>query len=64
MLSEAEYNALDDPTFRVLPRRWVVERTFSWFARYRRLTRDYEGLTKVSRAMIFIAMISLMLRRL
>lgn len=50
--------------FQVLPRRWVVERTFGWLGRYRRLSKDYEGLTESSEAMIYAAMIRLMVRRL
>ena len=52
-------------TFSVLPRRWVVERTFAWLSRYRRLgTRDLETTPQSSRAWIFVAMIHLMARRL
>lgn len=55
----------DDVTgFQVLPRRWVVERTFGWLVRNRRLARDYERLTINSEAMIKIAMIRLMALRL
>ena len=50
--------------FQVLPRRWVVERTFGWLVRSRRLARDYERLTANSEAMIKIAMIRLMAARL
>lgn len=50
--------------FAVLPRRWVVERTFGWMVRWRRLVRDYEQRTDVSEAMIHIAMGSLLLRRI
>ena len=50
--------------FQVLPRRWVVERTFGWLIRNRRLARDYERLTGNSETMIKIAMIHLMATRL
>jgi len=50
--------------FKVLPHRWVVERTFGWLARYRRLSKDYEELTETSESMIYLAMINLMTRRL
>lgn len=50
--------------FKVLPRRWVVERTFGWLGRFRRLSKDYERLTKTSETMIYTAMIHLMVRRL
>jgi len=52
------------PGFRVLPRRWVVERTFAWQAQARRLSKDYELLCTTSEAMIYVCMIRLMLRRL
>lgn len=54
----------DQKRFVVLPRRWVVERTFSWFNLHRRLSKDYEVLPASSEAMIYITMIRLMLRRL
>ena len=50
--------------FEVLPKRWIVERTFAWFIRNRRLSRDYERLPQTSEAFIYIAMIRLMSRRL
>src|SRR6188474_2074031 len=50
--------------FRVLPRRWVVERTFAWLGQSRRLSKDYERLPTVSEAMIYGAMSRLRLRRL
>lgn len=50
--------------FKVLPRRWVIERTFAWLSRNRRLARDYEVKTEHSEAFIYIAAIQLMTRRL
>ncbi len=50
--------------FVVLPRRWVVERTFAWLGRCRRLSKDYEERPEMSEAMIRLAMIHLMLKRL
>lgn len=50
--------------FVVLPKRWIVERTFAWLARYRRHSRDYEHRTDTSETMIYITMIALMSRRL
>lgn len=55
----------DDTTgFKVLPRRWVVERTFGWLMHHRRLVRDYETSEASAEAWIFIAMIRIQLRRL
>ena len=51
-------------TFRVLPRRWVVERTFGWMGRYRRLNRDYERQAQTGEVIVYVAMIRLMLARL
>ena len=50
--------------FLLLPKRWVVERTFAWLGRYRRLAKDYEYLPQTSETMIRVAMIHLMVRRL
>ena len=54
----------NEPGFKLLPRRWVVERTFGWLVRWRRLVRDYEQRLDVSEAMIHVAMASLLLRRI
>jgi putative transposase len=50
--------------FKVLPRRWVVERTFGWLGRYRRLNRDHERQAHTGEIMVYLAMIRLMLARL
>jgi putative transposase len=50
--------------FEVLPKRWIVERTFGWIGRYRRLSKDYEQLVESSECMVYLAMINLMLHRL
>jgi putative transposase len=50
--------------FRVQPKRWIVERTFAWLCKYRRLVKDYEYLPGSSEAFIYLAMSHLMLRRL
>lgn len=50
--------------FEPVPKRWIVERTFGWLGRWRRLARDYEDLPQVSRAMVQLAMIRLMVQRL
>ena len=54
----------DQVGFQILPRRWVVERTFGWLVRQRRLARDYERLAETSEAFIYAAMIRLMIRTL
>ena len=50
--------------FKVLPKRWIVERTFAWLGRYRLLAREYEGSIASSEADIYLAMTHLMVRRL
>ena len=57
--------ALEIPAgFQVLTRRWVVERTFGWLRRNRRLSKDYEFLPETEEAFIYLGMMRLMLRRL
>jgi len=53
-----------DRSFKVIPRRWVVERTFAWLGRYRRLSKDYEYLPETEESFIYTAMTRLMLKRL
>jgi putative transposase len=55
---------LPPPGFRVLPRRWVVERTFSWLGQSRRMSKDYERLCETSESMIYAVMTRLMVKRL
>ena len=50
--------------FKVIPKRWIVERTFGWLGRCRRLAKDFENLTRTHTAFIMLAMIRLMLRRI
>ena len=54
----------DQKGFVVLAKRWIVERTFGWFGRYRRLSKDYEEQPQSSEAMVYITMIQVMLKRL
>lgn len=54
----------DQIGFQVVPRRWVVERTFGWLNRWRRLSKDYEVLPQTSQALIYAAMSLIMTRRL
>ena len=54
----------DAKGFQLLPHRWIVERTFAWFGRYRRLSKDYEYLPETSEAMLYAVMSLLMVRRL
>jgi putative transposase len=50
--------------FIVVPKRWIVERTFAWLNKYRRLSKDYEYYTDTSETMIYLAMTHVMVRRL
>jgi Transposase DDE domain. len=50
--------------FQVAPKRWVVERTFAWLGKYRRLRKDDEARTATSEAFIYVAMTPVMVRRL
>ena len=50
--------------FKVLPRRWVVERTFAWISHNRRMAKDYERLCATGEAFVYAAMTRLMVRRL
>jgi len=50
--------------FVLLPKRWVVERTFGWFNRFRRMSKDYEAIPKNSESLIYLAMTHIMVRRL
>jgi putative transposase len=54
----------DAAGFEGLPKRWIVERTFAWLARYRRLSKDYEQLLENSEGMVFLASIHHLLKRL
>jgi transposase len=54
----------DTKGFKVLPRRWIVERTFAWLMRHRRLVRDYETTESSAEAWIYLAMIRIQIRRL
>ncbi len=54
----------ESKAFEVLPKRWIVERSFGWMNRYRRLSKDYEVYTESSEAMIYGSFIRLMVRRL
>jgi putative transposase len=62
---EVDWQRLMPPRgFRVLPRRWVVERTFAWISHNRRMAKDYEKLCATGEAFVYVAMTRLMVRRL
>lgn len=61
---EVVHKLVDQHSFLALPRRWVVERSFGWMMQWRRLVRDYERRIDVSTEIIYVAMGSLLLRRL
>lgn len=54
----------DKKGFQLLPWRWIVERTFAWLGKFRRLSKDYELLPKHSESFIYLAMVNIMIRRL
>ena len=64
VIKRPEVNAQKKQGFILLPRRWVVERTFAWLDNYRRLRKDYEYLPQSSETMVYLAMTNLMLHRL
>lgn len=53
-----------DIGFKVIPKRWIVELTFSWFNNFRRMSKDYEHNPKTSEHIVYINMIAIMLKRL
>jgi putative transposase len=61
---ETEVSKKDGAGFKPVRKRWVVERTFAWISRQRRMSRDYERTTESSKAMIFVSMIRVMLKQL
>lgn len=61
---EVEWEKLFPSGFRPLPRRWVIERSFSWIVRWRRLCRDHEGLPETSEAFIKLSASYRMLTKL
>ena len=64
VIRRPEINAQKKQGFILLPRRWVVERTFAWLDNYRRLSKDYEQRPQSSETMVYLAMTNLMLHRL
>ncbi len=64
ILLESLKRPVNQMGFRVLPKRWIVERIFGWLMKQRRLVRDYEYLPETSERFVYLAMIRLMLKRL
>jgi len=64
LLGEEEFARRWPTGFRVLPHRWIVERTFAWLGKQRRLAKDYELLPETTETWIYLTMSRLMLRRL
>ena len=63
-IGDQAYTQRYAPGFKVLPWRWIVERTFAWLGKKRRLSKDYELLPATTQAWFYLSMIRLMLRRL
>jgi putative transposase len=61
---EVVQKKLGQAGFQVLPKRWMVERTFAWLGQNRRLSKDFERLTSTGEALIYVAMARLVVRRL
>ena len=53
-----------DKSFKALPKRWIVERTFAWLGKFRRLSKDFEQYATTSENMIYLAMTRLMLKQI
>lgn len=64
LIGDAAFEQRFAKGFRLLPRRWVVERTFAWFGKQRRLSKDYEFLSVTEETWIYLTMSRIMLRRL
>ena len=62
--ADAPLSQANNGPFPILPRRWVVERTFAWLGRYRRLAKDYEARIEVSEAMLWLASLRMLTQRL
>ena len=64
LIGDAAFEQRYAKGFRLLPRRWVVERTFAWFGKQRRLSKDYELLSRTEETWAYLTLSCLMLRRL